>query len=97
MSETVYNRIAMLRAERRISRRELADALGVHYQTVGYLERGEYSPSLYLALKIAEYFEVPVEVIFSTTEFPRLGTTEHAAAAGPSSPAEPLNSTERSA
>ncbi len=40
MSEAIYNRIAMLRAERGISRRELADALGVHYQTVGYLERG---------------------------------------------------------
>jgi hypothetical protein len=39
-----------------------------------YLERGEYSPSLYLALKIAEYFEVPVEVIFSTTPFARIGT-----------------------
>ena len=52
-SEVIYNRIAMLRAERGISRRELADALGVHYQTVGYLERGEYSPSLYLALRIA--------------------------------------------
>ncbi|WP_035701729.1 helix-turn-helix domain-containing protein [Glycomyces tenuis] len=63
----------MLRAERGISRRQLADALGVHYQTVGYLERGEYSPSLYLALKIAEYFEVAVEVVFSTKPFPRLG------------------------
>ena len=42
-----------------VSRRELADALSVHYQTVGCLERGEYSPSLYLALRIAEYFEVP--------------------------------------
>ena len=58
----------------RLSRRELADALGVHYQTVGYLERGEYSPSLYLALRIAAYFEVPVEVIFSTEPFPRLGS-----------------------
>jgi putative transcriptional regulator len=37
------------------------------------LERGEYSPSLYLALRIAEHFEVPVEVIFSTEPFPRLG------------------------
>ena len=73
-SEVIYNRIAMLRAERGISRRELADALGVHYQTVGYLERGEYSPSLYLALRIAAHFEVPVEVIFSTEPFPRLGT-----------------------
>lgn len=66
--------IPMLRAERKVSRRELADALGVHYQTVGYLERGEYSPSLHLALRIAVYFEVPVEVIFSTEPFPRLGS-----------------------
>ncbi|WP_091052754.1 helix-turn-helix domain-containing protein [Glycomyces sambucus] len=63
----------MLRAERGVSRRQLAEALGVHYQTVGYLERGEYSPSLYLALKLAEYFEVPLEVVFSTKPFPRLG------------------------
>ncbi|MFI6484340.1 helix-turn-helix transcriptional regulator [Nonomuraea sp. NPDC050663] len=73
MTETVYNRIALLRAERGISRRQLADALGVHYQTVGYLERGEYSPSLFLALRIATFFEVPVEVIFSVTPFPRIG------------------------
>ncbi|MGW5722106.1 helix-turn-helix transcriptional regulator [Amycolatopsis sp. NPDC003865] len=73
MSEVVYNRIAMLRAERSISRRQLAEALGVHYQTIGYLERGEYSPSLFVALRIAEFFEVPVEVLFSTKPFPRLG------------------------
>ncbi len=65
MAETIHNRIAMLRAERGISRRQLAEALGIHYQTVGYLERGEYSPSLTLALQLAEYFEVPVEVLFS--------------------------------
>ena len=80
MSEVVYNRIAMLRAERAVTRRQLADALGVHYQTIGYLERGEYSPSLYLALRIAEYFEVPVEVIFSTVAFPRLGSKDSASA-----------------
>ncbi|MFD4197956.1 MULTISPECIES: helix-turn-helix transcriptional regulator [Amycolatopsis] len=79
MSESIYNRIAMLRAERGISRRQLAEAVGVHYQTIGYLERGEYSPSLYLALRIAEYFEVPVEVIFSTQPFPRLGRDERTA------------------
>ena len=62
----------MLRAERQVSRKDLADALGVHYQTIGYLERGEFSPSLYLALRIANYFEVPMEVIFSTEPFPRL-------------------------
>ena len=79
MSEVIYNRIAMLRAERGISRRQLAEALNVHYQTVGYLERGEYSPSLYLALRLAAYFEVPVEVIFSTEPFPRIGTGQRSA------------------
>jgi putative transcriptional regulator len=79
MTDTVYNRIAMLRAERKISRRQLADILGVHYQTIGYLERGEYSPSLHLALRIAETFEVPVEIIFSTKPFPRIGAIEDSA------------------
>jgi len=74
VTDQVHNRIAMLRAERGISRRDLSEAVGVHYQTIGYLERGEYSPSLHLALKIAEYFEVPVEVVFSTTPFARLGS-----------------------
>ena len=72
MSEVVHNRIALLRAEQGVSRRELADELGVHYQTIGYLERGEYSPSLHLALRIAAYFELPVEVVFSLEPFPRI-------------------------
>jgi DNA-binding XRE family transcriptional regulator len=76
MSETVHNRIAMLRVERGISRRHLAEALDVHYQTVGYLERGEFAPSLHLALRLARYFDVPVEVIFSTEPFPRLGSPD---------------------
>jgi putative transcriptional regulator len=70
--DAVYNRIALLRAEQGVTRRELADALGVHYQTVGYLERGEYNPSLHLALRIAEFFGLPVETIFSTAPFPRI-------------------------
>jgi DNA-binding XRE family transcriptional regulator len=72
--ETIHNRIAMLRVERGITRRELAEALGVHYQTIGYLERGEYSPSLHLALRIARFFDVSVEVVFSLEPFPRLGS-----------------------
>lgn len=71
--EGVHNRIGLLRAEQGVSRRELADALGVHYQTVGYLERGEYNPSLHLALRIAAFFGVPVEVVFSIEPFPRIG------------------------
>jgi putative transcriptional regulator len=72
-ADVVHNRLAMLRAERRVSRRELADAIGVHYQTVGYLERGEFNPSLHLALRIARFFEVPVEFVFSLDEFARIG------------------------
>jgi len=65
----LYNRIAVLRAERGISRQQLADAMGVNYQTVGFLERGDYSPSLKLALSLAEFFALPVEAIFSRKPF----------------------------
>lgn len=66
------NRIALLRADRGTSRRTLAEAVGVNPQTIGYLERGDYKPSLELALKIAGHFGVPVEAIFSLTPFPPL-------------------------
>lgn len=71
--EHVHNRLAVLRADRGVTRRQLADALGIHYQTMGYLERGEYSPSLHLALRIARWFDVPVESVFSLDDFPPLG------------------------
>lgn len=61
----VHTRLGVLRAERGVSRQELADAVGVHYQTIGYLERGEYNPSLAMALRIAAYFGLPVEAVFS--------------------------------
>ena len=65
-SETapVANRIEQARGALGLSRGELADLVGVHYQTMGYLERGEYNPSLELALKIARVLEVPLEEIF---------------------------------
>lgn len=78
VADTVYNRIALLRTEQGVSRRELADSLGVHYQTIGYLERGEFSPSLHLALRIAEFFGVHVEVLFSLAPFPRISDTGRA-------------------
>ncbi len=62
----LYNRIAVLRAERGVSRQELANAVGVNYQTIGFLERGNYGPSLKLAFAIAAYFGLPLEAIFST-------------------------------
>ncbi len=67
--DPVYSRIEELRMRAGLSRQELADAVGVHYQTVGYLERGEYAPSLALALRIAALVGVPVEHLFSLTPF----------------------------
>ena len=67
--DPIFNRIEELRVERGLSRQQLADAVGVHYQTVGYLERGEYNPSLTLALKISEELDAPVGEIFSLTPF----------------------------
>ncbi len=64
-SDRFYNRIAVLRTERGLSRQGLADAVGVNYQTVGYLERGDYNPSLELAFRLSELFGVPIEAIFS--------------------------------
>lgn len=61
----VHNRLAVLRAERGLSRKELAGQLGINFQTIGYIERGDYNPSLELALTIAELFRLPVEAIFS--------------------------------
>jgi DNA-binding XRE family transcriptional regulator len=62
----IYNRISVLREEHGVSRKELAERIGVNFQTVGYLEREEYNPSLDLAFRIAEYFDLPVDMIFST-------------------------------
>lgn len=65
----LYNRIAVLRAERGLSRQALAEALGVNYQTIGYMERGDYNPSLELAFRASEYFGLPIEAIFARTPF----------------------------
>lgn len=62
--QSVINKIEALRAKAGLSRQELADKVGVHYQTIGYIERGEYSPSLVLALKIAAALGKKVEQVF---------------------------------
>jgi DNA-binding XRE family transcriptional regulator len=66
-SRKIYNRIQVFRNERNLSRQELADLVGVNYQTIGYLEREEYNPSLDLAFRLAEVFGLPVEMVFSTS------------------------------
>ena len=61
----VYNRIEEARMALGLSRQDLADKAGVHYQTIGYLEREEYSPSLVLALRIAKSLNKEVSELFS--------------------------------
>lgn len=63
--EKIYNRIAVLREERNLSRKDLADRVGVNFQTIGYLERGEYNPSLDLAMDLSAVFGLPIELVFS--------------------------------
>lgn len=65
----IYNRLPVLRAERGLSRQDLAAAVDVNYQTIGYLERGEYAPSLDLAMRLSEFFGLPIEAIFARTPF----------------------------
>ena len=52
-----------------LTRQELADKAGVHYQTIGYLEREEYSPSLVLALRIAAALGTEVTDLFALVPF----------------------------
>ena len=72
---TLYNRLTVLRAERDLTRQTLADAVGINVQTIGYLERGDYHPSLELAFKLSEFFKLPIEAIFSRTPFKPLSET----------------------
>jgi putative transcriptional regulator len=66
---SLHNRIAVLRAEKKLSRATLASSVGVNPQTIGFLERGDYTPSLELAFKISRFFKLPVEAVFSPDPF----------------------------
>lgn len=65
MSDELDNRIRVFRAEHRISQAELAERIGVSRKTISTIEVGRFVPSTVIALKIARYFEVPVEEVFS--------------------------------
>ena len=58
-----------------MSRKALADKVGVNPQTIGFLERGDYNPSLELALNVAAAFKVPIELLFSFKPFPSVAET----------------------
>jgi putative transcriptional regulator len=58
------NRLKVLRAERDWSQQDLADRLEVSRQSVNAIETGKYDPSLPLAFRIAETFDMSIEAIF---------------------------------
>lgn len=58
------NRLRVLRAEREWSQGDLAERLDVSRQSVNAIETGRYDPSLPLAFRIAELFDLPIESIF---------------------------------
>ena len=62
------NRLKVARAERGLSQGDLAKLVGVSRQTISQIERGDYSPSVTLALKLAKICQVTVEDIFSYEE-----------------------------
>ncbi|RCX23647.1 putative transcriptional regulator [Fontibacillus phaseoli] len=64
MSKLV-NRVRELRARDQLSQEELAKRVGASRQTIALIERGDYSPSVLLSLKIAAEFAVQVEDVFS--------------------------------
>jgi putative transcriptional regulator len=59
------NRLKVLRAERSWSQQDLAERLGVSRQSINAIETGKYDPSLPLAFRIADLFELAIEQIFS--------------------------------
>ena len=58
------NRLRVLRAEREWSQQDLARQLDVSRQSVNAIETGKYDPSLPLAFRIADLFDLPIEAIF---------------------------------
>ena len=64
LMEEVVNRVQKLRKERKITQEDFANAIGVTRQTIISIEKGNYTPSVLLALKISRYFKVSVNDIF---------------------------------
>lgn len=58
------NRIEEIRREKGIRQEDFAKLMGVSRQTISSLETGKYNPSIFLAYKIAKYFEMTIEEVF---------------------------------
>lgn len=64
----LYNKLKELRARKNINQQELGKLVGASRQTISLIERGDYSPSVTLAIKIAKVFDVTVEEAFQYEE-----------------------------
>ena len=64
----LYNRLKEYRAKIKVNQTEMGNLVGVSRQTISQIERGDYSPSVTLALKIAKVLNLSVEEIFSYEE-----------------------------
>jgi putative transcriptional regulator len=64
MAECIKNEVSKLRVDMGVTQEDLAEKVSVSRQTIIALEKGNYTPSILLALKIAGFFKVPVEKIF---------------------------------
>lgn len=63
--EVVKNIVQQVRKERNITQEQLAKAVSVTRQTIISIEKGNYIPSVLLALKISKFFNMPVNTIFT--------------------------------
>ena len=68
MGEEVFNRIKDYRVQRGLTQDELAQFVGVSRQSIISIERGRYTPSLYLALRFAQYFHCSADELFQLKE-----------------------------
>ncbi len=67
MQEKIKNEVSKYRTDIGVTQEELSQEVGVSRQTIIALEKGNYTPSILLALKIASFFKMPVEKIFKIT------------------------------
>ncbi|HSA84210.1 MAG TPA: helix-turn-helix transcriptional regulator [Patescibacteria group bacterium] len=65
MMSTLSNHVQKYRNKWKVTQEELARTVGVTRQTIIAIEKGNYTPSIFLALKIANYFKTPVEKLFT--------------------------------
>ncbi|MEK7612203.1 MAG: helix-turn-helix transcriptional regulator [Patescibacteria group bacterium] len=68
MKKSVANNVYLLRNKQGLTQEDFAQKVGVSRQTIIAIEKGNYTPSVLLALKIADIFKRPVEDIFHLTQ-----------------------------